>query len=111
MKLVTFTAQGAQRYGAVVGDRVVSLSEKLGQRYPDLKALIAAGAFGEAEKAAKEAGQGVPLDSVTLEPGIPNPTRILCVGLNYESHRQETGRPIVGHPTMFLRFPSSQTGH
>jgi len=111
MKFVTFSAKGAQQYGAVVGDRIVSLSEKLGQRYPDLKSLIAQNGFADAEKALKEAGQGVPLDSVTFEPVIPNPGRILCVGLNYESHRLETGRPIVGHPTMFIRWPSSQTGH
>jgi 2-keto-4-pentenoate hydratase/2-oxohepta-3-ene-1,7-dioic acid hydratase in catechol pathway len=111
MKFVTFSAKGALQYGAVVGDRVVSLSETLGQRYPDLKSLIAANAYGEAETALKAAGQGVPLDSITFEPVIHNPGRILCVGLNYESHRLETGRPIVGHPTMFMRFASSQCGH
>jgi 2-keto-4-pentenoate hydratase/2-oxohepta-3-ene-1,7-dioic acid hydratase in catechol pathway len=111
MKFVTFSANGALKYGAVVGDKLVSLSETLGQRYPDLKSLIAANAYGEAEKALKEAGPGVPLDSVTFEPVIPNPRQILCVGLNYESHRQETGRPIVGHPTMFMRYAESQTGH
>jgi 2-keto-4-pentenoate hydratase/2-oxohepta-3-ene-1,7-dioic acid hydratase in catechol pathway len=111
MKFVTFSAKGAQQYGAVVGDRVVSLSDKLGQRYPDLKSLIAQNGFADAEKALKEAGEGVPLDSIAFEPVIPNPGRILCVGLNYESHRLETGRPIVGHPTIFVRFPSSQIGH
>ena len=39
MKLVTYSADGAQHYGAVVGDRVLSLSDKLGQRYPDLKTV------------------------------------------------------------------------
>jgi 2-keto-4-pentenoate hydratase/2-oxohepta-3-ene-1,7-dioic acid hydratase in catechol pathway len=111
MKLVTYSAKGAQHYGAVVGDRVLSLSDKLGQRYPDLKSLIAHNGFAEAEKALKDAGPGAALDSIAFEPVIPNPTRILCVGLNYESHRLETGRPIVGHPTLFLRFASSQTGH
>ena len=86
MKLVTYSAKGAQHYGAVVGERVLPLSDKLGQRYPDLKSLIAGNGFAEAEKALKDA-PALPLDSVVLEPVIPNPTRILCVGLNYESHR------------------------
>ena len=111
MKLVTYSAEGAQHYGAVVGGRVLALSDKLGQRYPDLKSLIAHNAYAEAEKALKDAGGGAALDSIAFEPVIPNPTRILCVGLNYESHRLETGRPIVGHPTLFLRFASSQIGH
>ena len=42
---------------------------------------------------------------------IPNPDKILCIGLNYENHRKETGRTEVEHPTVFGRFANSQTGH
>ena len=44
-------------------------------------------------------------------PVIPNPDKILCVGLNYEMHRKETGRAEVDNPTIFTRFANSQTGH
>ena len=46
-----------------------------------------------------------------LAPGDPNPGKILCVGLNYETHRKETGRTEVENPTIFTRFANSQTGH
>ena len=46
----------------------------------------------------------VPLASVALLPPIPNPGKIFCVGHNYESHRQETGRAKVDHPSIFTRF-------
>jgi 2-keto-4-pentenoate hydratase/2-oxohepta-3-ene-1,7-dioic acid hydratase in catechol pathway len=42
---------------------------------------------------------------------IPNPDKILCIGLNYETHRKETGRSEVENPTVFGRFANSQTGH
>jgi 2-keto-4-pentenoate hydratase/2-oxohepta-3-ene-1,7-dioic acid hydratase in catechol pathway len=42
---------------------------------------------------------------------IPNPDKILCIGLNYENHRKETGRTEVENPTVFGRFANSQTGH
>ncbi len=42
---------------------------------------------------------------------ILNPDKILCIGLNYEMHRKETGRAEVDNPTVFGRFANSQTGH
>ena len=42
---------------------------------------------------------------------IPNPDKIFCVGLNYETHRKETGRAVVEHPTIFGRFANTQTAH
>jgi 2-keto-4-pentenoate hydratase/2-oxohepta-3-ene-1,7-dioic acid hydratase in catechol pathway len=53
----------------------------------------------------------LPLASVALEPVLPDPDKILCVGLNYENHRKETGREEVSHPTIFTRFANSQVGH
>jgi len=40
-----------------------------------------------------------------------NPDKILCVGVNYETHRQETGRKQAAYPTIFLRLANTQTGH
>ncbi|MEI8635197.1 fumarylacetoacetate hydrolase family protein [Vibrio sp. PP-XX7] len=48
---------------------------------------------------------------VTLLPVIPNPNKIFCVGHNYESHRKETGRDKVAHPSIFTRFADSLTAH
>ena len=48
---------------------------------------------------------------VTFLPPITDPSKILCVGLNYAKHQAETGRPDVDHPTIFTRFADSQVGH
>jgi 2-keto-4-pentenoate hydratase/2-oxohepta-3-ene-1,7-dioic acid hydratase in catechol pathway len=110
MKLATFkTAQGVS-YGAVTEEGIVDLRRYLGSQYPDLKSLIAGDAFAEA---AKHLG-GAPdhkTSDVTWLPVIPNPDKILCVGLNYQDHVVETGRDNTEQPAIFIRVADSQVGH
>ena len=110
MKLATFkTAQGAS-YGAVVGKGIVDLRRYLGNQYPDLKSLIAADALDQAKKHVSETPDYQASD-VTWLPVIPNPDKIICVGLNYQDHVVETKRDNTEQPAIFLRLPESQVGH
>jgi 2-keto-4-pentenoate hydratase/2-oxohepta-3-ene-1,7-dioic acid hydratase in catechol pathway len=110
MKIASFRHAGTASWG-VVGDGVIhDVGAVLRGRLPDLKAAIAAGALD----AARDAAAGAPriaLDQIEWLPVIPNPDKILCIGLNYEMHRQETGRTEVQNPTIFTRFANSQIGH
>ncbi|HYX65199.1 MAG TPA: fumarylacetoacetate hydrolase family protein [Burkholderiales bacterium] len=110
MKLATFkTAQG-QGYGIVTAKGIVDLKRYIGNRFADLKALIGGNAFAEAQKHANEAPDYQASD-ITWLPVIPNPDRILCVGLNYQDHVVETGRDNTEQPAIFIRLPESQVGH
>lgn len=111
MRLVSFRVKGETHYGVVQGNGVVDLTPRLGARFADIKAVIAGNAFGEAERAAKGASADFPLDGLEYAPLIANPGKILCIGLNYEEHRVETGRPKVENPTVFVRFTDTQIGH
>ncbi len=53
------------------------------------------------------------IEHVRLAPPVPEPRRILCIGINYLDHAAETGRSVgtAAHPTVFTRFPSSLVGH
>lgn len=51
------------------------------------------------------------IDEVTLLPVVQRPEKILCVGLNYDAHRVETGREASNHPVLFTRFASTLIGH
>ncbi|MFO0627104.1 MAG: fumarylacetoacetate hydrolase family protein [Polyangiales bacterium] len=42
---------------------------------------------------------------------IPAPEKVLCVGVNYVAHRQETGRAESAYPTLFTRFTNTLTPH
>ena len=52
-----------------------------------------------------------PIGDVTMLPPITNPGKILCVGLNYRKHAEETGNPIPTQPVLFPRWPESHVGH
>lgn len=108
MRLLSFvTRAGQSGYGALLDDvRVAHLSALLGSRYPDLKSLI--GGSLEDARALLNSAPILSIHEIKLLPVIPNPDKIVCVGLNYESHRLETGRPKEPHPSLFVRFAASQ---
>ena len=110
MKLATFkTAKGAS-YGAVTDKGIVDLGKRLGNRFPDLKALIAGNGFAEAAKLLSEKAD-FRKEEIGWLPVIPNPDKIVCVGLNYQDHVVETGRDNTEQPAIFLRLSESQVGH
>ena len=114
MKLISYQHNGIDSYGAVTGDRadrVTDLRSVFGSRATDLKALIAAGLLDEAATSIANADATLPLNEVQLLPVIPNPGKIVCVGLNYGEHVRETGREITEKPTLFLRVAESQVAH
>ncbi len=110
MKFASFKINGAASWGLIDGTEVVDVGATLRGQFPDLKSAIAAGALAQAAAAAPKAARH-PLTAITWLPVIPNPDKILCIGLNYETHRKETGRTEVENPTVFGRFANSQTGH
>ncbi|MGV2105729.1 fumarylacetoacetate hydrolase family protein [Agrobacterium vitis] len=111
MKFVSFTRLGRAGFGAVVGGGIVDLTGRLSYDCLTLKQAILDDLL---EIAADYAGDRKPelaFSDVTLLPVIPDPGKILCIGVNYVAHREETKRPEVGHPTVFIRFADSQIGH
>lgn len=109
MRISSFILRdGTEAYGAVSGDSVKVAGDALRGRYPDLKALLAAGAIHELAEAT---GDTVALVEVELLPPIPKPDKIICIGLNYLGHIKETGRDRPEYPSIFTRFPASLVGH
>jgi 2-keto-4-pentenoate hydratase/2-oxohepta-3-ene-1,7-dioic acid hydratase in catechol pathway len=111
MRLASFhtAAQGAS-YGAVTDKGIVDLRRYLGNQFPDLKALIAGNGFSQVGQHLSSPADYQYTD-ITWLPVIPNPDKIVCVGLNYEEHRVETGRDKTENPALFLRVAESQVGH
>jgi acylpyruvate hydrolase len=51
-----------------------------------------------------------PLAAATLRPVVPHPGKIICVGLNYHAHIEETHRDVPDYPVLFTKFAASLTG-
>jgi 2-keto-4-pentenoate hydratase/2-oxohepta-3-ene-1,7-dioic acid hydratase in catechol pathway len=109
MKLLSFAHQGKDYFGAVSGDGIVTLNDKVGQ--PNLRAALAAGAMDAMRRAAKDVSPDRKLADVKFLPVIPNPNKILCAGVNYRSHAAEVGRELPKQPSMFVRFTDTLVGH
>src|SRR3977135_1060543 len=107
MRLVSFRHAGAAKFGSVVDGGIIDLSARLSSRWPSLRAAIAAQGPGELATAAKGASADLKFEDVELEPVIPNPDKILCIGLNYASHVGEVGRQLPTVPSVFSSLPTS----
>src|ERR1044072_2199363 len=111
MRLVSFRHADAPKIGAVVEGGIVDLSGRTSLRWPSLRDAIAAKALPALAAAAKGAKADLSFDEVELSPVIPNPDKILCVGLNYASHVGEGGRQLPTVPSVFSRLHTSLVRH
>jgi 2-keto-4-pentenoate hydratase/2-oxohepta-3-ene-1,7-dioic acid hydratase in catechol pathway len=111
MKLASYIADGKEAFGAVAGEGIITLNERLGGRYAGLRHALAENALAEMRKVAAAAKPDLRLADVEFLPPIPNPEKILCAGINYRSHAAETGRELPKQPSMFIRLANTLTGH
>lgn len=111
MKFASFIVQGRRSYGVVEGDQVIDLDAVKSTFGTDLKQAIATHRLGELTQAILAPLPRVPLADVTFLPVIPNPGKVLCIGINYATHVRETGREMPTYPMIFTRFADSQTAH
>jgi 2-keto-4-pentenoate hydratase/2-oxohepta-3-ene-1,7-dioic acid hydratase in catechol pathway len=110
MKLASYVLKGENTFGAVVDGGVVTLGGKAG-RFATLRDAIAADALDDLRKAVAGKTPDAKLSDIAFLPTIPNPDKILCVGINYKSHAAETGRDTMSNPQMFLRLVNTLVGH
>jgi 2-keto-4-pentenoate hydratase/2-oxohepta-3-ene-1,7-dioic acid hydratase in catechol pathway len=111
VKLISFLLHNTAQYGIVQGDKVLNLFPILRAQAPDLKTLIAKKMQADAAKALQQHQPDLNYADLHLLPVIPNPNKIICVGLNYGEHVRETGRELTENPALFVRMPDSQVGH
>ncbi|TDJ47074.1 MAG: FAA hydrolase family protein [Gammaproteobacteria bacterium] len=109
MKFVSYTDQGQPGYGLVSDDTVHPVDPAFREQFGDLRSVLTGSALHRAEAAAT--GEPLALADVSLLPVIPNPGKIVGVGMNYSAHIAEMGRQPPAWPALFTRFPDSIVGH
>lgn len=109
MRLLSFSADGKDSFGAVSGDGVVTLNAKVGR--PSLAAALAADGVEALRRAAHSATPDRKLADIKFLPVIPQPNKILCAGVNYRAHAAEVSRELPKQPSMFIRFTDTLVGH
>jgi acylpyruvate hydrolase len=124
MRLISYESDWGMRAAVLVGDVVVDVARAAG-----VAGLPASPAAWTSNRAVIELGDGVRDDlataaamiaagdaaplrlaDVVLGPPIVDPDKIVCLGLNYGDHAEESGLPLPAAPMLFAKFRNSLTG-
>lgn len=109
MKFTTYLRNGQARLGLIDGTSVIDVQDAQPQVPCDLRQALLAGhdLVALAPAILASSAPRVPLASLTLAPLVPEPGKIVCLGLNYFDHAQESGRQKPEYPWFFYRGASS----
>ena len=112
MRLLTFDAGDGSRAGVLEDDRVLDAWALLGEPHRgSLKELLAANRGGDLRGRLGDTGApSHPLSAVRLLPPVPDPEKIVCIGLNYRKHAAEVGVDLDSLPevpTIFAKYPNA----
>ncbi|NPU10621.1 fumarylacetoacetate hydrolase family protein [Bradyrhizobium sp. 83002] len=112
-RLATYAVNGSVRYGLVTDEGLVDLSARFAKDYPTLREVIAAAALPRLVDAAAGLSPDHGLDTITWQPPVPSPEKIICIGVNYPDRNAEykDGQDAPKYPSMFMRTPRSFVGH
>jgi 2-keto-4-pentenoate hydratase/2-oxohepta-3-ene-1,7-dioic acid hydratase in catechol pathway len=103
MRLVTYRSDRGPRAGVLSGDAVVDAWDALGGEGASVRELLEGGRLADLEDAA-DGGDGISRADAELEPPIPDPDKIVCIGLNYGAHAAEAGMEPPQSPTIFGKY-------
>lgn len=113
MRLVTFAHAGRIRLGLVRDDGILDLAEASQGRLPsDMRTFLEQGpvALATAKELEVSGRPSFSFSDVTLLAPVPNPSKIIAIGLNYMDHCREQGHPVPEMPVIFAKFPSAVIG-
>lgn len=109
MRFTTFRQGHQDRLGLIDGSHVIDLNQAQPQVSTDLRTALRSGVdlAAAARAALASTAPRVPMSSLQLSPIMPEPGKMVCLGLNYFDHAKEGGRDKPEYPWFFLRAASS----
>jgi 2-keto-4-pentenoate hydratase/2-oxohepta-3-ene-1,7-dioic acid hydratase in catechol pathway len=113
MKLATIETDHGPRVCALVDGEYKDINAADASLPKSVKAILALGADGLAKAAAAAKSSSVTYDPAAVKhlAVIPDPQKIICLGLNYRDHAIESGMDIPPEPVLFSKYPSALIGH
>jgi 2-keto-4-pentenoate hydratase/2-oxohepta-3-ene-1,7-dioic acid hydratase in catechol pathway len=113
MKFTTYLRQGQPRVAVVDGEAAIDLNDAQPQVNAELRSALRAGTdlHAAARAALGSNASRMPLAGLSYAPLLPEPGKIICLGLNYFDHAKEAGREKPEYPWFFYRGASSLLAH
>ena len=111
MRFVSFRRDSYSSFGAVTPGGIVDVGRPLG--LPTLGATLRAGRLLDAQALAAAEKPTVALEQIDFLPTVPDPEKIICIGINYGNRNEEykDGAEPPRYPSVFMRTPGSLVGH
>lgn len=109
MRFTSIQLDGKPVWGRVEGDEIVVPDKAFLHAKPSLMEAIAGDSLGMVAEVRESAR--VPVAEAVFNPLLPNPGRVICVGINFKAHMKEMGREPPDYPWLFVRWADSQVGH
>ena len=110
MKYVSFlAANGTETWGVAIDGTVYDLGPTGKNLAANVRELIENGAFGT--ELDLSGAPTIDEAEITHLPSLTNPGKIICIGVNYLAHQEESGKTGQTAPTVFTRFADTQMGH
>jgi 2-keto-4-pentenoate hydratase/2-oxohepta-3-ene-1,7-dioic acid hydratase in catechol pathway len=113
MRLLSFAVGDYLSFGAVTaeGDRIVDVGRLL--QFPTLGAVLRGGGLHRAVSLGASSKATIALEEIRYLPTIPDPEKIICIGINYGNRNAEykDGEKPPEYPSVFMRTPGSLVGH
>jgi 2-keto-4-pentenoate hydratase/2-oxohepta-3-ene-1,7-dioic acid hydratase in catechol pathway len=103
MRIVTYRSERGRRAGIVAGERVFDAWDALGGGGSSVRELLAASRLDQVATGLNSLA-AAPLEDIELLPPVPDPDKIICMGLNYRAHAAEAGIEPPQSPTFFAKF-------
>jgi 2-keto-4-pentenoate hydratase/2-oxohepta-3-ene-1,7-dioic acid hydratase in catechol pathway len=110
MRLVSFGEQGRERAGVVLGDGIADLAAVHPEWPRTWRVLMDCELSWDTIEAVAAQAPRVPLGSVRLGPPVPDPSKIVAIGLNYRDHALEQKKEPPSAPLLFSKAPSCLIG-
>ena len=116
MKLLSYSHNNKESWGAVSGEGVIDMVKALGGKYATLADFIGSDDYARRDELVKGKSADVPLAAIKYLPVIPKPEKIICLVRNYLDHHKEVvaaglQRELSDFPPIFLRVWRAQVGH
>ncbi len=116
MRLLSYTHNDRESWGAIAADGVIDLRIALGDKYPTLLDFIASDDYARRDVLLAGKKADVPLSAIRYLPVITKPEKIICLVRNYMDHHKEVlaaglKRELAKFPPIFLRVWRANVGH
>jgi 2-keto-4-pentenoate hydratase/2-oxohepta-3-ene-1,7-dioic acid hydratase in catechol pathway len=112
LRLVSFATGAGPAAAVQLGEELIQISA-LDAPAASVRGLLQAldgDGLRELEVRAQEAGEHIALSEAELCPPVTDPRKIVCLGLNYRDHAEETKQEIPTAPMWFAKFANSLVG-